>query len=83
MQIYSKEYAAMLETVRVESVIALRDSVALSVNVTIGPALVTTVAYVAVSITTGSFYGRFCGVSRNKNSQNYTCTKSRVICNSV
>lgn len=41
----------MLEIVRVENVTALKDTVALSVNVTIWPALVTTEAYVAVSIT--------------------------------
>lgn len=51
VQIYFKESAAMLEIVRVESVTALKDTVALSVNVTIWPALVTTEAYVAVSIT--------------------------------
>lgn len=39
----------MLEIVRVENVTALKDTVALSVNVTIWHALVTTVAYVAVS----------------------------------
>lgn len=41
----------MLEIVRVENVTALKDTVALSVNVTIWHALVTTVAYVAVSKT--------------------------------
>lgn len=74
VQIYFKEFAAMLEIVRVESVIALRDKVASSVNVTIRLALVTTVAHVAVSNLNGSFYIIFCGVSRNKTLSYVTCT---------
>lgn len=72
----------MLEIVRVENVTAFKDTVALSVNVTIWHALVTTVAYVAVSKTPSSFYVRLSGVSQN-NLSRYIKTKPRVICNSV